>query len=536
MKKLTALILGTAIIGLAETAGAMGYDDYARWCRENGGTPYASPARCIFSQAPVVDPRIAQAYTLNEAGRRAMAVKDYDRAIELFSRAFNTYPDPIYRDNQNLALADKHFDLGGAAYDRRDWATAIAEYQRAESFHKMDAAEANIRLARSNQALDGADAAMQRRQYDEAILFYQEAYRWRPDPNIQEQIRHARLAKLIGQGNDLFAARRYAEAESLYAQALQIDPHSVAAAENRVLAIRRQADVIAQAGNLDTALAAFDHMIATYESMGWFFSSDAGFRSGWENALADARARLVALARSPTQMQNLVDMFQRWWALSGHDKAAERELANVRAAQAGRIVQQSQNTDDLSAAVKTYDRVLQDNPDNAPARQGREQAAKELAAAKSTQSWMQSLTGPASRIASALEQAKAAANENGGACFDGSPGCTPNPSAGNAVIATPTATSPFLPAEQETPAMKTLRTEIAALDHERQEIETKLKGETDPMKRYEEKNSLALKESTVYTKQIQYDEQKKVQLQKLAAHRIAPKGKSPEQAPPPPQP
>ncbi len=159
-------------------------------CGEGGNTNYENP-------------RIGQAYAINEQGRQALTNKEFDKAAALFRQAYATYPDPVYKQNEQLALSQKrsavsqaHFDRGQSAYEASNWKVAIDEYQRSITFagpgDDSEAAKNNIRLAHFNQDMDWYRQKLKAKRYKEAALYLREANQWNRNPNLAEDLKDTR--------------------------------------------------------------------------------------------------------------------------------------------------------------------------------------------------------------------------------------------------------------------------------------------------------------------------------------------------------
>jgi tetratricopeptide (TPR) repeat protein len=115
------LAIIVAAVYASAPATAQGYDQYAKWCDENGGVAHPSPARCEFSSVPVGPPpptleelrRQREAKDLQDAandaqdyGDLAMTRKNYDEAIKRFEEALTYAPDDSNLQN-SLAFAKR---------------------------------------------------------------------------------------------------------------------------------------------------------------------------------------------------------------------------------------------------------------------------------------------------------------------------------------------------------------------------------------------------------------------------------------------
>ena len=125
----------------------------------------------------------AQAYNINEEGRAALRARNYDRAIELFERAYATNPEQVFLNNKKLALAGKYASAAHEAWKEEDWDRAIDNYRTAYSFDPDPVYLDNISKAKGNKNNTIANQynargriALRAGNYDSAIELFERAY------------------------------------------------------------------------------------------------------------------------------------------------------------------------------------------------------------------------------------------------------------------------------------------------------------------------------------------------------------------------
>ncbi len=455
------------------------------------------------------DPRIGQAHAVNKQGREAMQRKDYDQAAFYFARAFETYADPVYRSNHNLAMSAKHSALAGKAFGESKWDLAVAEYERSLSFQDNASVRDNIRAARYNQASGFASDALKRRDYDQAILYYREAKRWAKDPaKLDEWIRQAQASKAFGRAHAAFDAGNFTEAEAQYAEALRLDPRSTVAATNRALAIRRQGDALAKVGSIEAAIAQYDRSLRAYLDAKTLFGDSAKVRDDLAKARSNIHAWLADAAKSPADWSQVVAAHQRWYEASGQDATAKHELNNALAKQAGNLAGSASTRGQLTGSLSTLDELVRQDPGNEVAVRNRDRTVEALSRTDRAGDYLRQVSTPALGKALAMRQARTTSTEKNSGCFDGRADCREVAGRDGDPRAVAAGSGRFY-AAQENERMRAIHTDIDALGKKRDEMLKALPEIRDPMVRVIRKQEIANVEQRVAEQKSAYKEEEK---------------------------
>ncbi len=465
---------------------------------------------------PPVNPRIGQANGLNEDGRAAFARNDYEAAADFFRKAFATYPDPTYKENELNALSSQHFDRGLAAYNAKNWQFAIDEFERAISLRASPEADENIRLARSQIAWAGYAKALAEKRYDEAELFLREADKWDHNPDLAADLRQIRLLRAKNEASAAFAAGDYARAEAYFAQALALDPTS--AYVNRMYAdcIAREALGLAGHGSLREVTAIFDRAFQAYAHGVQVAGADKSLVQSLAWARQAARHMLEGLATSPSDWTEIVQAHERWAAAPGAAPGAAAELANVKAARADETLRHGAKTAaDIEAADRGYAEATEADPSNPSARDGLVVAERQAKALRESQDIVRRMTAPGS--GRAIDQAEQARRANdGNRCpWDTAAGCRPGESLPS--VAEPASQFAFAPFDKETPEQREQHPRVDAAQAEVDHLTKDLGKTKDPMQRVAIKTKLAKSEQALGIAKEDYNKAGK-------AHHIAPRG------------
>jgi tetratricopeptide (TPR) repeat protein len=466
---------------------------------------------------PPVDPSIAQAAGLNEAGRAAFAAQDYDRAADYFRKAFATHPDPAFKDNELSTLSSQHFDRGVAAFDAKNWQFAIDEFQRAISLRANPAAEENIRLARSQIAWAAYAKALTGNRLDEAELFLREADKWDHNPDLAADLRQIRLLRAEGDGRAAFAAGDYARAEAHFAQALALDPKSPYA--NRMYAdcIAREALALVGHESLHQVTAVFDRALQAYLHGVQAAGAEKSLVQSLAWARHEARRTLEGLAASPADWADVIRAHERWAAAAGADPGATRELANIKAAGAGETLRRGgTSADDIHAAERGYAEALQADPTNQRARDGHVVAARQTKALTASQDIVRGMTDPGARAIEQADRARRAMENPDPRCpWDTATGCVPGGTIPG--VAAPSSQFAFASAAEETPEQRELHPQVDAAQAEVGRLTKELGESKDPMQHVAMKTKLAKSEQALGIAKEDYKKAGKT-------HHIAPRG------------
>lgn len=305
-----------------------------------------------------VNPAIQQASDINEAGRRALAAGDYDRAADLFRQASDTWDDPIYKKNERLALARKHFQLGSAAFDAENWNRAVAEYEQSLAYEDDDAARDNIRSARFNQSFDWYWDAYKAKRYKEARVYLTQANAILPVSDLADRMRDIRIAELEDAAQTAFDAKDYVRSESFFLQLAALNPKSAYAANGYANSITYQALALGDGASIDAVTAAFDRAIAAYTAGLWRVGQDPSLLQSAAWARASARRQLTQRARTQSDWNRIVATHERWKSAPSADASAAKELETVREGQATALNNENRVAGNNAIAIAEQARAL----------------------------------------------------------------------------------------------------------------------------------------------------------------------------------
>ena len=121
------ILAGAALFGVAaaDDGGANNYEEYARQCRDSGGTPYPydgnRPLRCEYS-----------------SGSSSDSSSDNSGPTWLGQIINNAANADERRQQDRLEAAHAANVLGLQAYNRRDWASALAQFRQAQEQNPDD--------------------------------------------------------------------------------------------------------------------------------------------------------------------------------------------------------------------------------------------------------------------------------------------------------------------------------------------------------------------------------------------------------------
>jgi tetratricopeptide (TPR) repeat protein len=463
-----------------------------------------------------VDPRIGQAYGINEQGRQAFAKEDYDKAAELFRQAYATNPDPAYKQNEQLALSQKqsalshaYFDRGQKAYDAGNWKLAIDEYERSIASNGSkgvsEAASQNIRLAHSNQYLEWYKQALEGKRYKEAAVYLREANQWNRNPSLAKDLNDLDIMQAEDNGVAAYKSMDYAAAERFFAQSLALNPHSAYATRMLGNCITYEALKLAEGGSVENVIAEFDRAIAAYHRG----PADSHLAHSISWARSQARFTLAKLARSADDWNAVIAAHVAWASAPDGDDQARKELAKIRVARAGNETSHSNTAAGIQDMRDQYAAALAADPDNVNARNGQVRADEQAKRLSESQAIVRSMTarpGGASPRAGdfrrlAEKQAKAAISGSGGCPWDTSKDCHDS-AEGSSVAAT--GQFAFVSPKEETPAQVTIHAEIVSKKAANEQLLQKLGQTSDPFQKHLIKTQLSKGEYELGVKKDDY--------------------------------
>lgn len=510
-------------VGVAQ-ACCNNWQQFQAMCNAQGMDAVPGTNNSYLACVPRVDPRIAQAYRLNELGRAAYMNKNYDAAAQYFEEANAVYPDDVYRGNRTLALAGKYFAQGIESMSRRAWRQAIDRFQQVLALQTNEAAAENIRSCEASIADDAGNAAWRRQDWDAAIAAFQEEKRWNLGADVEDAIRRANEYKHFDLGQAAFAQENYAVAFNEYSASLRFNPGDTAAITNAGLCEERQAKRAVQSGDLVGAISHFEQEFGFLQNQAGAAQNPQDVRTFLSRTRRFARSALSNAASTDHDWNLIIQAHERWSQESNNDPTAQDELTTVSAMRINRSVGSVKSVESAQAMAGRYDALLQQNPSNRQAAWGHEQATKVLKRAVLSRQYVEMDTQHNERAIRALNQARAAI-QHPEACFQGAGGlCDERASGTDPKIPTPsgmTVISPgmYLPEQSETPELKALHQDIIEKQAANERELADYKKEPDVLKRREIKPMLEIHAAELKDAQEKYAEKATT----LVSHSIKPK-------------